>query len=251
MPRKRTGAAHDHAKARAAKEKKLLIVLAIVLPMALFYAYHTMSKLNSSAAPSAASTPANATPVVAVSDTSTTPATAAVLPSVPANSGQLGSFRDLGRVDPFFDGGPQTSTTAGTTQQSPPSGKSAKQKQNAKKAKQQKGQQTRVAVPPPTSAVIAVNGKPTAVLVGTDFAQAPGFANEHLFRLDSLTAKTATIGVVGSRQTFTLKVGKQLALTLSLGPGATWKYTLLLYSGAQAAALQPTATTPTTTTPGG
>ncbi|MGH3104290.1 MAG: hypothetical protein ACRDN6_09375, partial [Gaiellaceae bacterium] len=64
----------------------------------------------------------------------------------------------------------------------------------------------------PTSAVISINGVPEAVVPGADFP-----AEEKIFTLVSLTAKSAKIAVAGGSlaggdETVTLERGKKLIL---------------------------------------
>ena len=123
----------DQAKAKAAKQKKMVIVLGVVLAGALAYAVHTMLSLNSSggskpeAAPAVTTTPTStpaptSTPVAPVSTPSVV--TPGVTPTAsgsisqqlvsavqaPANVGQLQSFSLFESKDPFNAGGPTSGT---------------------------------------------------------------------------------------------------------------------------------------------
>lgn len=238
--------AHEAARAKAAKEKKILLALAPLLLVAGWFAYHTMSKLHSSpsATPPAATTPAATTPATTVSTgtpvSATTPVASIATP--PADSGKLDRTPGFAPKDPFHDQGPRASTTSNTsTDTSGP-----KAKQNASKTP----------APPPTAAVIAVNGHLASVAVGEIFPVTKDPATDGIFKLVGLTAKTAKVAVAGGsytsgRHALTLTVNSVVTL-VNTADGK--RYTLILYPpgtpvpGAPASATTtPTTTTPTTT----
>ncbi|MGH3008494.1 MAG: hypothetical protein ACRDLM_03690 [Gaiellaceae bacterium] len=240
--------AHEAAKAKAAKEKKILIVLAVPLAIALFFAYHTVTKLHKSSAPEVvapAATPGTAT----TASSSTTPATtvatgtpvSATLPTAPApppDAGKLSRLTLLSSKDPFFDQGPHV-TAAG--------GSSTKQTNQSTQPKQ------KTASVPPASAVIAVNGRLSLVAVGEVFPLTKDSATNGIFRLVGLTAKSAKVAVVGGSYTtgaraLTLTVNSVVTL-LNTADGK--RYTLILYPpGTPTPGATQTTGAPTTTTTG-
>ena len=273
----------DTAKDKAARQKKIVIILAVVLVLAMVFAFHTMSSLGGApaaskpqavtgapiqtatspastvtpVAPSLAGTPTVTTP--AATDTSTTPAAGAdssqliavVIPT--ADPGQLDSFSQFESKDPFAAAGSATT-----------SGGSSGTKGSAGSGKTPSVPPTPPS-PPPTSAVISVNGSSETVQSGSDFPLAnPVSTTNGLFQLVKLTAKTAIITVVGGSyasgsQTLTLSVNKPVTL-VNTADGT--RYTLILYpqgttapissTGAATGSSTPTstpATTPATTTP--
>jgi hypothetical protein len=240
--------AHEAAKAKAAKEKKILIVLAVPLAIALFFAYHTVTKLNHSSAPEAVA-PA-ATPTSAASASSTTPtatvsngtpvsATLPTAPAPPPDAGKLSRMTLLSTKDPFFDAGPKVTASGGSGGQTQTQNQSTQPKQKAV---------------PPADAVISVNGRIALVSVGQAFPVTKNPATNGVFRLVGLTAKTAKVAVVGGSYTtgahvLTLTVNSVVTL-LNTADGK--RYTLVLYPVGTPApgATQATATTTTTTTTG-
>lgn len=236
--------AHEAARAKAAREKKVLLALSPLLFVALFFAYHTVTKLHGSQAPTAQ--PAATTPATTVSTgtpvSATTPATATPLATPPATSGKLDRLPNFAPKDPFHDQGPRGTTAAGSTSNT--SNGSTKQ-QKTKKAP----------AAPPTTAVIAVNGRLVSVAVGTIFPVTKNPATNGIFKLVGLTAKAAKVAVVGGSyasgaHALTLTVNSVVKL-VNTADGK--QYTLILYPqgtlvpGAQTTA-PPTTTTPTTTT---
>jgi len=214
--------AHEAAKKKAAKQKKLLIVLAVPMLFSLFFAYHTLTKLHGSVAPQVvapAATPSGTsapgtgtTPGTTVPAGSPVSATVPVAPTTSPDSGKLGGLSLLAAKDPFFDGGPHAVAAASTDQQG--TSKPSKQKDV-----------------PPTAAVISVNGKVSSVPVGSAFPVSNDSTLNGVFRLVSLTAKTAKVAVVGGSYT-----DGSHALTLTVGSVVTLvntangrKYTLVLY----------------------
>lgn len=258
----------DAAKAKAAKQKKIVIALGGVLLLAVFYAYHTMSSLHGSggsrpqpaAAPPVSSSPAPTPPTgssaaptlsgsspstpAATPSSSTTAGTAGasssmllVAPSKPAaDSGQLQSFSRFESKDPFSMEGPKTSSTG------------------AKQTTTSKTTTTSTTATAPTAAVISVNGIPGLVSVGSDFPGSTDPVENGLFHLAALSDSTATVSVVGGSyasgdSTLTLKVNQPVTL-VNTADGK--QYTLQLYpqgTAAPASTAGPAATTTTSTTP--
>ncbi len=251
MARKSTA---DTAKDKAAKQKKIVIGLAVFLALAVAYAVHTMSGLNGAPASSkpqavaagaapppttAASTPAPAAPSLAGSPVASTPAPtgstatptssdASQLVSVVipvADPGQLQSFSRFESKDPF-----SSSSAAGK----PGSGSSG-----GTKGSGGSGAPPKTPPPPPTppapvptTAVISVNGTSETVASGMNFPAAnPVATTNGLFQLVSLTAHSATITIVGGSyasgsQTLTLKENKPVTL-VNTADGT--RYTLVLF----------------------
>lgn len=233
--------AHDAAKAKAAKEKKILIALVVPLVIALFFAYHTVSKLHQSSAPQAVAPAANpdtgATASQAPAPTATvaagTPvsATLPTAPAPPADAGKLSRMTLFASKDPFFDAGPKVASDTGQQQQT-----------QQKQAKQKPV--------PPAVAVIGVNGHLAVVSVGQAFPVTKSPATNGVFRLIGLTAKSAKVAVVGGSYTTGAR-----ALTLTVNSVVTLvntadgkRYTLVLYPEGTPA---PGVTTVPTTTTGG
>lgn len=211
--------AHEAAKAKAAKEKKILIALVLPLLVALFFAYHTVSKLHQSAAPEVVAPAANAdTGATASSPPSTSPAatgtpvseTLPTAPTPPPDAGKLTRMTLLAAKDPFFDAGPKVAAAAG------------QQQKQAKQAKQK--------AVPPAAAVIGVNGRLSVVSVGQAFPATKDAATNGVFRLIGLTAKSAKVAVVGGSYT----TGHALTLTVNsvvtlVNTADGKRYTLVLY----------------------
>lgn len=244
-------ASHDAAKAKAAREKKILLALVVPLMAAVFFAYHTLNKLHhpaSTTSPPVATTPASTvstgTPVSA-----TTPAsTVAALATLPPDTGKLTRLTILTGKDPFHDQGPVVAAAT-----SPNNG--ATQPQQTKK-------QAKQALPPPTSAVISVNGRLASVSIGAQFPVTNDPATNGIFRLVGLTRKSAKIAVAGGsyangKNTLTLTVDSVVTL-VNQADGK--RFTLILYpqgtpvpgvtSSTTPASTTATTTTSTTTTPG-
>lgn len=238
--------AHEAARAKAAKQKKILIGLSPLLFVALFFAYHTMSKLHSSpsATPPPATTPATTPPTATVSTgtpiSSTTPAAPNFTPiaTPPASSGKLTQLPSLASKDPFHDQGPHATVAraAGSKSKKPAAKSSAKIQKTA--------------VAPPTAAVIAVNGRLMSVAVGMSFPVTKSPATNAIFRLVGLTAKSARIAVVGGSytsgsHTLTLNVNSVVRL-VNTADGK--RYTLILYPPGTPVPGAPATTTATQTT---
>jgi hypothetical protein len=282
----------DAAKDKAAKQKKIAIGLVVLLAVAMAYAVNTMMGMSggsgtkpqaadstaavsttpvatpdptAAAAPSLAGAPVAADPAAPVTDGTTAAGSTQLLAAVspPADAGQLESFSRFESRDPFA-GSASASGGSGSGSGTTSGGSSGS------------GSGSPPAVPPappnppPSSAVISVNGLAESVSTNGIFPTASTIATTNgLFELVSLTAKTATVSVVGGSyasgsQTLKLEVGK--AVTLVNTADGT-RYTLLLYaqgtsapaapaasgaSGAVAPVTPPTTTAPpTTTTTGG
>ena len=254
----------DQAKAKAAKQKKMAIILGCVLALAMAYAVHTMMSLNKSSASSrpqaAAPTTASptsptptATPPAAptlsaapstptstpVADTSSAMSTQLVNAVVaPADAGQLQSFSLFESKDPFNAKGPSSSGGS-----SPSSGSSGGT--TSKPPKTPPAPPT----PPPTSAVISVNGSSESVNTGSNFP-----ASNPMFQLVSLTNSSAKVAVAGGSYangsaTVTLSVNKPVTL-VNTADGT--RYTITLMPQGTVATAAPTSsgtsTTPATTT---
>jgi hypothetical protein len=238
-------AAHERAKKKAAKQKKILLVLALPMLGALVYAYMTLTSLGAkpqpvSATPAAATAPAGSIPTAGTPDTTITPGVAAV----PISS--LRSFTALGRKDPFHTHGPRAGAGSDSSGSSGSSGSGSKGSGSGSSKGSGSGSGSKVKQPsvPLTGAVISINGEKLALALGGQFGHAPGLSGVALFRLVKATSKTAVIAVVGTRQRFTLRVRRPLTLQQDGG----WTYTLLLEPVGSAAPMtvQPTQTTNTT-----
>lgn len=227
-------AAQEKAKKKAAKQKKLLMLLALPMLGALVYAYSTMSSLGGktqvAAPPTAVTAPSGSTATAATPTATVTPGIAAVQVT------SLRSFTALGGKDPFHDHGPNPGATAkpsGSTSSKSPS------KSTSKGSGSGSGSTSKQPSAPLTGAVISINGKKLALALGAEFGQAPGLSGVSLFRLVKVSPQTALIAVVGTQQQFTLHVKKPLKLQQEGG----WSYTLILEplgSAAPMTAVQPT-----------
>jgi hypothetical protein len=226
-------AAQEAVQKKAAKQRKILMILALPMLGAVFYAYTTLSSLGNkpgavSATPAAQTTSTGAIPPA-------DPLSAPVTPGVAtAPVGTLGTFVTLGRKDPFFDNGPHAATASSSSSKSKPPKKT-----------HSGGSKTKLPTAPLTGAVISLNGKKLALAIGTTFGHAPGLSGVALFRLASVSPRSAEVDVVGTQQHFTLHVGRPLTLEQDGG----WKYTLILEPlGSAAPMTVQTTTQPTFTT---
>jgi hypothetical protein len=257
----------DAAKAKAAKQKKMIIGLAVVFLLAAAYAYNTMSGMGGTPAskPQAATTtaststtPAPSTPAPVVAAPVSTPdpsasgstsdptagtaiaggtqLIAAVKPS--ADTGQLQSFSRFASKDPFDSLGPQSSSSSSSGSSSS-GGSSGSSGSGSSGGKGSKGGTTPATpptppAPPPTSAVLSVNGVEESVATGADF---PASSATPYFQLVSLTATTAQVAIAGGsyatgQATLTLSVNKPTTL-VNTADGT--RYTLVLFpQGTQA-----------------
>lgn len=214
----------------------MLFALAPLLLVAAFFAYHTLSKLHSSSSttpPPAATTSATTVPT-ATPVSETTPAATTFTPIVtPAAAGKLTRLPSFSPKDPFHDQGPRTSVAAAT------------QPQTGSKTK-------KTPAAPPTTAVIAVNGRLASVVVGAIFPVTKDAATNGVFRLVSLTAKAAKVAVVGGSYTsgkHALTLGVDSVVTL-VNTADGKRYTLILYPQGTPVPGAPPTTTPATTTTG-
>lgn len=257
-------AANDAAKKKAAKEKKMLVVLALVLVVALGYAYRTLTKLHSS--PTSTPVPATttsasstgspttppsstSTPAASPSGSTTAPAGAAASGSSgglvsavtpPLGQGQLRTFTLFDSKDPFFAQGPTPSgpgsgsSGSGSTGIGGPSSSASSQPAKSKPpaSSSPSGSSSTPTATAPTSAVISVNGTEGVVATGGVFPTASSDPSTNgLFRLVSLTKTTAKIAIVGGSYasgaaTLTLQVGQPVTLA-NTADGT--RYTLRLY----------------------
>lgn len=232
MARKK--AAHERAQKKAAKQKKILIVLVVALLVALVVGFMTLSGGSKSpqpvsATPASSSTPAGSVPAAGATPSDLVAAVTPGISAVPVDS--FRSFALLGQKNPFHDHGPNANAAAG-------SGKA----KNAKPKKQGGGSKSKGSTAPLTGAVISLNGEKLALALGAKFGSAPGLRGVPLFKLVHVTAKSALVDVVGTKQQFTLHVKQPLTLQQYGG----WTYTLILEPLGSAAPM----TVQTTTSPG-
>ena len=247
----------DFAKAKEKRQKKIAIGgFVLLLALLAFQVPRTLKMLEGApTATSATTTPATTAPA------STTPGPTSLEPptlggsgntageggtanaaaaSAASDSSRFASFERFDAKDPFVQqidesaasgsGSPTPAASASGSRATRPTQPSAKRAGAVPSALPKKGstETTRVstpAAPPPTSAEITVNGVKQTVSAQTDFP-----ADNPVFRLVSLTAKTAKVGVAGGSfssgdQTITLRVGKPVTL-VNTADGA--RYTLLL-----------------------
>jgi hypothetical protein len=233
MPSKKD---HEAARAKAKKEKKVLLGLAPLFLVAVFFAYHTLTKINRSSEPTPtsaavavpAANPRSATTPSAggTAPATTTPATATpatgmpIAITIPAG-GKLTRLGLFSVKDPFHDQGPRLTSSSS----SPDAAKKSKDKAKAH-AKPKKGPAA-----PPTAAVIAVNGHLMSVPVGAVFPTTKDPATNGVFRLVGLTARSAKVAVAGGSyangsHTLTLTVNSVVTL-VNTADGK--RYTLVLY----------------------
>jgi hypothetical protein len=244
----------DRAQAKAAKQKKLAIVLSGVLVLVLVFevpktlkAMHPKAAApvvtaDASAAPAAApTTAAAASPSPAGASTppaGTSASSASLVSSVPVSPdlGQLTQFTEFASKDPFDQTVQKTPAAGATTPATTPA--------KAKPASTPKAPPA----PPPSSAVISLNGELMSVAVGSQFPTSGTVFSQigsSLFELDSLTSKSAKVSIVGGSYasgapSLTLTVGTPVTLQ-NTADGT--RYTLLLEP--------PGTQVPATTTPTG
>lgn len=260
----------DAAKAKAAKQKKILILLSGVLVLALVYAFMTIRGLNkgASAAPPPAATTATTTTTPAATPAPGTVAAPALGAAAPAASttasppvslvaatkpaagtGQLESFSRFASKDPFDAAGPKDTAqgAGGGSSTAPKSSSGAPAPGVTASASPAGGGATPVVqLPPPTSAVLAVNGVAALVAAGADFPMSTDPVENGIFHLLSLTQTTAQVTVVGGSYasgspTLTLKVNKPVTL-VNTADGK--RYTLQLFPQGTAAVPTTPATAP-------
>jgi hypothetical protein len=255
----------DRQQAKAKKQKKLAIALgAVFVLVCVFEVPKTLKLMNPHpAAPvvsASASAPAAANPSAPVSAPSgstlpppvatSTPATALVnAVQVQADPGQLTEFANFASKDPFND----SVQPAGAGDSTPASSSTPKTKTKTKtKTSTAPSVPKAPPAPPPTSAVISVNGELTSVNVNTDFPTTGTVFTEAgapLFHLLSLTQTSASVTIAGGSYAdgaATLKLVAGTPVTLQNTADGK-RYTLLLEPQGT---LVPTSTTttPTSTT---
>lgn len=258
----RRSQATDRAKAKAQREKKMLIGLAVVFVALLAIEGPKTLKLlhGKPNAPIVAPTSSTTTPASAVA--APAPVTSPVAVSTPSGQlvsavqptvdpGQLREFSRFASKDPFAaqvnpsPSSPATGSTGSapktpTPPVAPPAAPPAIPPAPP--------------APPPTAAVISLNGELMSVSVNTDFPTAGTVFGRvgSLFHLVALTATTAKVTIVGGSYAdgapaLALKVGK--SVTLQNTADGT-RYTLVLEpQGTQVPAPTATTSTPTSTTP--
>lgn len=200
--------AKEAAKKKAAKQKKILIVLGLVLVGALVFAVTTLSHLRSA--------PVSVTPVSATTpDGASTPTgtpIAAVIPGIAAPpAGSLRAFTAFGRKDPFNDDGPDLSSSEQSTPAKHPAPSPSRSKPKPPSG-------------PLTSAVISINRIKLTIPLGAKFGHASDPSGASVFKLVKVSAKTAVVAVLGASQRFTLHVRQPLTLVRT----GAWKFTLIL-----------------------
>jgi len=263
-------------KAKAARQKKIAAVGAVLLIALLAYQLpKTMKLLNPKpvqhayipavpAKGTAASTPTasaaaapTATPAAASSSGTDSLVVNADLSPTPLE-GQLTSFTLFASKDPFQQ--QATSSASGSSGSSASSGSSTSTGSSPKKPSAARNPGSAVpsgpSAPPPAaplSATLSVNGVEQAVNVNSDFPAATP-----LFHLVSLTARTARVSIAGGSlssgaPTVTLHLGRTLTL-MNTADGTRYKLLLVSTSAGSAAtttAPASTSTPSTTTTAGG
>jgi hypothetical protein len=237
------------AQAKAAKQKKLVILLAVIfVVVAAVQGPKFWKQLHPKPAGEAAPTPGS---VPAAS--ATAPATGA---ATAAASGQLHTFRHLKLKDPFkaLVRVPVTDTSS-----SAPADTSAAEKPAPAKTaepKQPKPTATpavsgtvsfSAATPPPNAAIVTTNGRKQLVYVGDGFPTA-----DPVFRLVALANKAVRVGVLGGSFTNgipTIKLARGRPVTLANEADGSRYVIKLVRLTTAAPKPEPTTTTPTATTP--
>jgi hypothetical protein len=256
------------AQAKAAKQKKLVILLGVIfLVVGGVQGPKFWKQLHPKPAGEAAPTPGS---VPAAAGTPTAAASAAA-------PGQLQTFRHLKLKDPFKalvtvpvgDNG-SSAPAASTPEEKPstPEEKPAAPKQPEPEPKQPKTPAEpaasgtvsfSAAKPPPNAAIVTTNGRKQLVYIGDGFPTA-----DPVFRLVALAKKAVRVGVLGGSFTSglpTIKLARGEPVTLANEADGT-RYVIKLVRLTTAApkpeptsttraapASTPTATTPATTTP--
>jgi len=242
------------AQAKQAKQKKIVIVLAVLfLIVAAVQGPKFWKQLHPKPAGEAAPTPGSVPAAAA------TPATAAA--SAPAVSGQLHAFSHLKLKDPFKV---LVSVPVADTSSSAPTdaaAATAKPAETPKQPKQPK-QTTKPAVepaasgmvsfsaaaPPPNAAIVKTNGRRQLVYVGDGFPAA-----DPRFRLVALGNKAIRVGVMGGGfasgvPTIKLARGKRVTLA-NRADGAHYVITLVRLTTAAPKPVAPAGSTPAAATP--
>ena len=260
----------DRTQEKARKQKRMAAILSVVfVGVLVFEVPKTMKLMNAKAkAPvveASASTPAAPTPTVTTpSSTSGGPpvSTPAAAPSAPGalsaatsglvsavavtpDPGQLTQFARFASKDPFLqtiqkNAATATSSSSGST---PAAG-------GKKKTSTTPATPKTPPAPPSTSAVVSLNGELMTVSVGGAFPTAGVTFSRvgSLFKLDSLTGKSAKVSIVGGSYAngageLTLTVGQPVTLQ-NTADGT--RYTLILEP---AGTVVPTTTSPASTVP--
>ena len=242
------------AQAKQAKQKKIVIVLAVLfLIVAAVQGPKFWKQLHPKPAGEAAPTPGSVPAAAA------TAATAAA--SAPAVSGQLHAFSHLKLKDPFKV---LVSVPVADTSSSAPTdaaAATAKPAETPKQPKQPK-QTTKPAVepavsgtvsfsaaaPPPNAAIVKTNGRRQLVYVGDGFPAA-----DPRFRLVALGNKAIRVGVMGGGfasgvPTIKLARGRQVTLA-NRADGAHYVITLVRLTTAAPKPVAPAGSTPAAATP--
>lgn len=240
------------AQAKAAKQKKLVILLAVIfVVVAGVQGPKFWKQLHPKPAGEAAPTPGS---VPAAS--ATAPATGA---ATAAASGQLHTFRHLKLKDPFK--ALVTVPVADTSSSAPAADSATEKPAPAKTAepKQPKPVATvatptpsgtvsfSAAKPPPNAAIVTTNGRKQLVYVGDGFPTA-----DPVFRLVALANKAVRVGVLGGSFTNgipTIKLARGKPVTLANEADGSRYVIKLVRLTTAAQKPEPTTTTPTATTP--
>jgi hypothetical protein len=231
-----------------------------------------MKSQNSQSSSASSSSTAATTPAAPATPATPTAAPADLVSATVAPAPGLGQLASLDRFeskDPFSQqialgrGGAASGATAGAAGQTPRAGGSAggaSPSTGAPVPSRPSGTAAPAAGPPPTSAVISVNGGPAQqITLDQDFPLPPF---DPIFHLVSLTRNAAKVSIVGGSyadgvRTVTVRKGRPLTL-MNTADGT--RYVLrLLWVGAGAAPKgllppppqpnSPTATTPSPSTP--
>ena len=241
------------AQAKQAKQKKIVIVLAVLfLIVAAVQGPKFWKQLHPKPAGEAAPTPGSVPAAAA------TPATAAA--SAPAVSGQLHAFSHLKLKDPFkvLVSVPAADASSSAPSDAAPTAKPAE----TPKQPQQPKQPTKPAAepaaagtvsfsataPPPNAAIVKTNGRRQLVYVGDGFPAA-----DPRFRLVALGNKAIRVGVMGGGfasgvPTIKLARGKQVTLA-NRADGAHYVITLVRLTTAAPKPVAPAGSTPAAATP--
>ena len=241
------------AQAKQAKQKKIVIVLAVLfLIVAAVQGPKFWKQLHPKPAGEAAPTPGSVPAAAA-----TAPTAAA---SAPAVSGQLHAFSHLKLKDPFkvlvsVPAADASSSAAGDAAPTAKAAETPKQpqpqqpKQPTKPAAEPAAAGTvsfSAAAPPPNAAIVKTNGRRQLVYVGDGFPAA-----DPRFRLVALGNKAIRVGVMGGGfasgvPTIKLARGKQVTLA-NRADGAHYVITLVRLTTAAPKPVAPAGSTPAAT----
>jgi hypothetical protein len=239
------------AQAKAAKQKKLVILLAVVFAVvAGVQGPKFWKQLHPKPAGEAAPTPGSVPAASAPGD-----ATAA-----PAANGQLHTFRHLKLKDPFkaLVTIPVTDSSSSSSSSAPAADSATEKPAPAQKPepKQPKPAATpaasgtvsfSAAKPPPNAAIVTTNGRKQLVYVGDGFP-----TTDPVFRLVALANKAVRVGVLGGSFTNgipTIKLARGKPVTLANEADGSRYVIKLVRLTTAAPKPEPTTTTPTATTP--